>query len=996
MTPFLTSGLARSVAPKWAIQRVALLAAGVLLASGCLEEAIEREIRRQAPAIPDPEDDTTADPVEDIPFEVNSVQPNRGPRAGGTSVLVVGVGFREGATVFFGNDPVPAEDIEFLNSNRLRVQTPPRDAGQVGVAVEQDSAREVLPAAFTYFAPVTLESVAPPEGFARGGTQLTVKGTGFVRGTTVQFGGTDPIEATLIDAQTLALPAPALAQGLYTVTVSNLNGSDSLGGAYRVYERVSVRAVDPVAIPIGTETGVRLFGTGFIEPSDVELGAIDVGAGVSSSDETELDVNAAPGNTVAEGIVDVQVSNANGADTLPKGLAFYDASNAEPRITGVMPDAGVVEGGGTVHIVGAGFADLPTAVSFGEQAADCQVPSDNLLRCTLPPNPDGEGRVDVRVRNATIDVTAAGAFEYIDLRLDLTEPAEGAIAGGSWVRLFGNGFGEDVRVFFGDEPAPRLERIDDETLEVWTPAAQNAGAVDVTIETRGLQRVREDSFTYFNPTDTNMYTHGAPIQHAVNITVLDGSDGSPLPEAFVMLDSEPAPDLEYASGFTNAAGQLTLSGPEVSGPIDVHALKSNYGGFSTFDAESRNLTMLLDPFPEDPPEPLPECPQAEGPSFPPQGAPLVRGTVRRIKDEFNTGNDVVMVTTTLQNLSVPLPNPGPGGQLESQGPYEIFTRTGDMVVVAMAGHPDEDGFLDVHALGFYPYLYTQASSSEPCSSDSECPAAESCTDVGGAQNYCLRVYDDIDIVIDTPLNQPLEVRLEDAPVGLESTETFAAPEQTYVRIWYDFDSKGVLNLGTESATNSDVVVFPMPRQMPPALADSPFHIYGQVYGNSQSGGSTWSEVRSYNHLDTTEPIVLEPVLPVSREAVPEDGVLAEPRQLAFERLPETDTEARVQVNQHYLYSSVQVPVCIHPILGPQSTSQVIYYWQGIAAGSDTDITLPSLPELMDSADLPAQTTLGWWISSVYVPEAIDFGSLRRNALYDWAGRSGRVTTLQTQ
>src|SRR5690606_32424173 len=146
------------------------------------------------------------------------------------------------------------------------------------------------------------------------------------------------------------------------------------------------------------------------------------------------------------------------------------------------------------------------------------------------------------------------------------------------------------------------------------------------------------------------------------------------------------------------------------------------------------------------------------------GPPLVRGNVYRIKDEFNTGNDTVVVTTSYTALDVPLPNPRPRAQHISQDPFELYTRACELVLIALAGRA-VNGQLSVHAMGFRPFVYTEASSGLPCTDVSMCEADEVCQkdDEDDLLGVCMRIYENHDIVIDTPLIQPLHIQLDDPP-----------------------------------------------------------------------------------------------------------------------------------------------------------------------------------------------------------------------------------------
>jgi hypothetical protein len=118
---------------------------------------------------------------------VSSVSPASGPVTGGTSVTVSGTGFASGATVDFGT--VAATAVDVLSSTSLTA-TSPAGTEAVDVKVTTGGGTSSASAAdqFTYLAAPTVSSVSPASGPVTGGTSVTVSGTGFASGATVDFG----------------------------------------------------------------------------------------------------------------------------------------------------------------------------------------------------------------------------------------------------------------------------------------------------------------------------------------------------------------------------------------------------------------------------------------------------------------------------------------------------------------------------------------------------------------------------------------------------------------------------------------------------------------------------------------------------------------------------------------------------------------------------------------------------------------------------------------
>jgi hypothetical protein len=80
---------------------------------------------------------------------VNSVSPNSGTTAGGTTVTIFGAGFRKGAGVNFGSSALT--NVVVLDSHRITGVTSAHGAGAVNVVVTNPGgANFTLPNGYTY------------------------------------------------------------------------------------------------------------------------------------------------------------------------------------------------------------------------------------------------------------------------------------------------------------------------------------------------------------------------------------------------------------------------------------------------------------------------------------------------------------------------------------------------------------------------------------------------------------------------------------------------------------------------------------------------------------------------------------------------------------------------------------------------------------------------------------------------------------------------------
>ena len=93
------------------------------------------------------------------------------------------------------------------------------------------------------------------------------------------------------------------------------------------------------------------------------------------------------------------------------------------------------------------------------------------------------GGVVLAISVFAFGVVACGGEEGGELAITNIDPRAGATAGEQTVKISGNHFRRDISytVYFGNKRAQRSTIMDDHTLLVATPGADEAGAVDVIV-----------------------------------------------------------------------------------------------------------------------------------------------------------------------------------------------------------------------------------------------------------------------------------------------------------------------------------------------------------------------------------------------------------------------------------------------------------------------------------------------------------------------------------
>lgn len=652
--------------------------------------------------------DATDEDAAPEPFALESIDPTAGQASGNQPLIVYGTGFEAGCQVLIDGTPIDEDQVFFVDSHELQVQTPPHAPGLASVTVinpppapGQPSPSLTLPDAYLYFNDVVITAIEPATGPTFGGTPLTISGTGFAGKAKVLIGGKPALGVTVVsDDEVLAITppgvfgaapvhvvnergtalrkdgffysaAPTLARampaagptaggnvveiegsgllldaevrfgesvaavlevspdhqrakvmvpsgkaGAVAVSVTTKYGKASLPGGYAYTDdqgqgATAILTIAPASGPIGGGQMVSIAATGLTGKDDTTVLFGGQLAKVLTVDPVTHTLTVRTPKAGKAGKVDVQLLTSKGSDTAKEGYEFQDLLS----ISKVDPAFGPPTGNTKITIKGAGFSKPGTAnVRIGAlPATTVVVVDDATLQAVTPPG--AAGYVDVSVELGGQTAVAQKAFAYTGegMALYVVYPDNGAQAGGTEVHVYGNGFGAKTALFFGDKPATHVQFVDPTHIVCKTPPGKT-GTVSVKAAS-GTEAVELDNgFTYYNPMSKYGGTWGEEVDGAVNITVLDGGSGGPIPDAFTMLWTDPTTPHQ---GFTDAQGQITFSGADVLGVQMISASKEGYESASVIKFDATNVTIVLQPIP--PPSP----------GSPPPGVtpPIVSGKV---------------------------------------------------------------------------------------------------------------------------------------------------------------------------------------------------------------------------------------------------------------------------------------------------------------------------------------------------------------------------------
>lgn len=337
---------------------------------------------------------------------ITGVTPASGPASGGELVTISGTNFIGVSAVKFG---ATASPLFMVTSASSLTALAPAGTGTVDVTVTTPAGVSEASAAdkYTYVVAPTVTNVDPAGGPAAGGTEVTVKGTGFTTTSTVKFGATAATNVTFVSPTELKARAPAGAAGStvdVTVTTAGVTSATSYADGYTYSAAPTVTEVRPGTGSAAGGTLVTITGTNLGGASKVEFGTATADVFTVSSTGTSITA-VAPAGT---GTVDVTVTTPGG--TSAASAASKYTYTAELAIATVSPAIGPTTGGTAVTITGANFTNGAT-VSFGATPATSVVfVSATEITCVTPAH--AAGPVNVTVITPGDTVMKAGAFTY--------------------------------------------------------------------------------------------------------------------------------------------------------------------------------------------------------------------------------------------------------------------------------------------------------------------------------------------------------------------------------------------------------------------------------------------------------------------------------------------------------------------------------------------------------------------------------------------------------
>ena len=466
---------------------------------------------------------------------VTDIIPKTGPEAGGTSVVLHGSSFMDGAEVWFG--PNKATDVAVWSVSSVKAVTPLGVAGAVDVKViNPGGAQTVVTGGFTYQAgggnvdPPTVTALFPAQGPTAGGTPVEIQGTGFQQGLTVLLAGKVVGQVAVVDATKINIITPSAAPGKVALTILNPDGlgvtqTDAFEYKTQVADPPVLVGISPAAGPAAGGTPVTITGQNFGAGGQLYLG----GKGILNQAfiNTQVLTGIVPKADKA-GKVDLLYVGPDGQFTKLVGAWDYIPG---PTVDGVEPVLGPQSGGTQVTAVGSNMQPGVKIYIGGKQAQLLNLAS-ALLAVVVAPAADAPGAADVTAVNPDGQVgTLKGGFLYLaPPSITALKPTEGPETGGTPVTVYGTAFYQGVKVLFDGQASPQVTMASSAQLVALAPA-HAPGPVDVVVENvDGQKGTAVGAFTFKGvanldppPTITSYSPMSGPTTGGITLTI-QGSD----------------------------------------------------------------------------------------------------------------------------------------------------------------------------------------------------------------------------------------------------------------------------------------------------------------------------------------------------------------------------------------------------------------------------------------------------------------------------------------
>ena len=693
------------------------------------------------------------------------------------------------------------------------------------------------------------------------------------------------------------------------------------------------------------------------------LGSFAFAAGCASDP-----FGAAPPDAAVDAAPDVPRLVHADTPTVPRDTQAPDVPrNTNPVVVGVVPSHGPFTGGNSVVVRGSNF----TADAVVRFAGNLVQPRDTTFtdgnRLTVLPPAGRPGDADVAVTIGDNTATLPSGYHYDAIAVD---PGTGTPAGNTLITIHGLG------THFTDATAVTLDGIDCTAVRVGGPESLTCltpphpeGIVDVSVTSGTEHVVVSQAFEYSDSAESARGGWGSgSIAGNINVTVIAGNTGDPIPNALVYLGTDPlvAPP---RSTRTNDRGRASIAFADLHGPatLTVAAHCFNSATVQVFDARDVSLYLYAQQIPAcaTPGMPPDQTPSRgtygtqvsgelvwDGPmEFAPNpwsNVPQPRAGERRVAYVYATAPDILTAASqpSAGGQVVEVVTPGYGGR---GYPFSIPTRPAALAIYAIAGIEN-----DRDQSRFTPYIMGVARG------------------ILGAPRATIS---NVAVQMNIPLDHQTPVQIANLPVITRDT-----PNRIRVEGFIDLGGEGVIARADVTVTGRDPSDDYNLVAMPPfsgAIADARLIVRATyaLSGGLQVDGTEYLMTPStavvLSNITTPDELVrVADWVGIPRFDAPADG-----SALPSDRVVRFTQEGG---DPDMFYASLAADTL---------------YWLSYARSTERTFPFPDLSSVMGLRDLPTGQSYALYVST-FRQRGFSFDQFRYSSLsqlYWWAYSSRSLT-----
>ena len=452
-----------------------------------------------------------------------TINPASGTVTGGDLITLTGQNLRGVTDIKVGENTVRRSETTKSPIGEWITFRAPYSAvtGKVDVTLLAD-VNVTEPLYYTYTAS-GITSVSPNSGTYRGGTTVTINGTGFGPmawgdgSLIVKFNGVTATGVKRVSPTQITAITPTGTKGSANLEISFANAGGVYGsysanvisatGLYTFTPEVLAPKVDAISPDRGIFSGgtqVTITGR-YLRGSDNNGATFNFGGQVATNVVVSQDGLSATMTTPAHaaGAVDVLASNNDASSTTANGFTYANA----PTISAVSPATGVINGGTSISISGTNFGatGMPTVKVGGKLALCVKLVSPTQITAVTRDNNVGPVDVEVAPTTGGGSATKSGGYTYQTPAFTPTvssiTPDSGPVAGANTVDIKTDGVwpAGNPTVLFGSVCALSATRIDNKTIRATVPS-NPAGARDVSLTFADGYAKLASGYNYFIPT----------------------------------------------------------------------------------------------------------------------------------------------------------------------------------------------------------------------------------------------------------------------------------------------------------------------------------------------------------------------------------------------------------------------------------------------------------------------------------------------------------------